>query len=122
MRCNISHKFIKGEREDKIDVITGPTIIKTGIGHIVEIDTHTLLIEAEEIMTEILDPAIGVDLEITIYGKDTDRMIGVTIQGKIMEETTIGIIIGKIMVETTTGNKGIKVQVGTVTGITTGTI
>ena len=50
------------EGEDKIDVITGPTIIKPEKGHIVEIET--LCIEAEDIMTEILDLAIGGDLEI----------------------------------------------------------
>ena len=120
MRCNTCHKVIKVEREDKIDVITGPTIIKPEISHIVEIDT--LLIEAEEIMTEHLDQAIGVDLEITIDGKDADRVIGMTIQGKITEETNKGIIIGKIMVKVTTGNKGIEVQVGTITEITTETI
>ena len=48
MRCNISHRFIKVEREDKIDVITGPTIIKPEINHIVGIDT--LLTKAEETM------------------------------------------------------------------------
>ena len=88
-------------------MIRGPTIIKPEIGHKVEIDK--LPIEAMEIMTEILDQALGVDLDITIDRKDTDRVIGMTIQDKIMEETTIGIIIGKIMVKVTTGNKGIGV-------------
>ena len=120
MRHNISHKFTKVEGEDKIGMITGPTIIKTEIGHIVEIDT--LIIEVKEIMTEILDQAIGVDLEITIGGKVTDRVIGMTIQGKIMGETIIGIIIDKIMAEVTTGNKGIEVQVGMIIEITIKTI
>ena len=119
MRHNISHKFTKVEGEDKIDVITGPTIIKPEIGHIVQIDT--LLIDAEEIMTEILDHVI-VDLQITIGRKDTDSVIVMTIQGKIMGETIIGIIIGKIMAEVTTGNKGIEVQVGIITEITIETI
>ena len=120
MRLNTSHKYIKVEGEDKIDVIRGPTIIKPEIGHILGIDIY--LIEAGEMMTEILDQAIGVDLEITIDRKDTERVIGMTIQGKIPEETTIGIIIGKIMVMKIPGNQGIEVQVGTVTEITTGTI
>ena len=101
-------------------MITGQTIIKPEIGHVVEIET--LLKEAEKIMTEILDQAIGVDLEITIGKKDPDKVRGMTIQGKITGETIIEIIIGKIMTEVTTGNKGIEVQVGTITEITTETI
>ena len=99
---------------------TGPTTIKPEIGHIVEVGIH--LIEAEEIMTEILDQTIGVDQEIIIDGKDTDKVIGVTIPDKTTEGTTIGIIIGKIMGEAIIGEKGIEVQVGTVTEITTETI
>ena len=49
VRLNTSHKSIKVEGEDKIDVTTGPTTIKPEIGHTVEIGIH--LIEAEEIMT-----------------------------------------------------------------------
>ena len=119
MRLNTSHKHIKVEGEDKIDVIIGPIMIKPEIGHIIGICIH--LIEAGKIMTEILDQAIGGDLEITTDGKNTDRVVGMTIHGKITEETTIGIIIGKIMVKVITENKGIEVQVGTVTEITTET-
>ena len=90
---------------------------KPEIGCTVEIGIH--LIEAEEIMTEIIDQAIGVDLRIITDGKDTDKVIGMTITDKIMEETTIEIIIGKIMDKTIIENKGIEVQVGTVIEITT---
>ena len=120
MRLNTSHKSIKIEGEDKIDVTTGPTIIKPEIGHIVEIGIHP--IEAEEIMTEILEQDTGVDLETSTDGKDTDKVISMTIPDKSMGETTIGIIIGKIMVEVITGSKGIEVQVGTVIEIATETI
>ena len=120
MRLNTIHKSIKVEGEGNIDVTTSQTTIKPEIGHIVEIGIH--LIEAEEILTEILDQTIGVDQEIIIDRKDTDKVIGMTIPDKTTEGTTIGIIIGKIMDEAIIGNKGIEVQVGTVTEITIETI
>ena len=49
MRLHTSHKFIKVEGEDIIDVITGQTAIKPEIGpELVEIGIHH--IEAGEIM------------------------------------------------------------------------
>ena len=98
---------------------TDKTTIKQGIGHTVEIGIH--LIEAEEIITEILDQTIGVDQEIIIDGKDTDKVIGVTIPEKNTEGTAIKIIIDKVMDEAIIENKGIELQVGTVTEITTET-
>ena len=92
-----------------------PTTIKPEIGHMVEIGIH--LIEAEEIMIEILDQTIGVDLGINTDGKDINKVIGVTIPDKTTEGTTIGIIIGRIMEQAIIGNKGIEVKVGTVTEI-----
>ena len=81
MRLNRSHRSIKVEGEDKIDVTKGPTTTKPEIDHTVGIGMH--LIEVEEIMTEILD------------------------QDKTTEETPIEIIIGKIMDKVIIGNKGI---------------
>ena len=51
MRLSTSHKSIKVEGEDGIDVTTDKMTIKPEIGHTGEIGIH--LIEAEEIMTEI---------------------------------------------------------------------
>ena len=53
MKLSISHKSIKVEVEDRINVTTDNTIIKPEIGHTVEIGIH--LIEAEETLTEIID-------------------------------------------------------------------
>ena len=47
MRLNKSHKFIKVEVEDRIDMTTDKTIIKPEIGHTVEIGIHS--IDTEEI-------------------------------------------------------------------------
>ena len=117
MRLNTSHRSIKVEGEDKTDATTDRTTIKPEIGHTVEIGMH--LIEAEEIMMEILDQTIGIDPGIIIDGKDTDKMIGMTIPDKITGETTIAIFIDKIMDEAIIENKDIEVQVGRVTKITT---
>ena len=115
MRLNTSHKFIKLEEEDRIDVITDKTTIKPEIGHTVEIGIH--LIEAEETLTGTLDQIIEVGQGITIDGTDTGKVIGMTIPDKITEETTTEITTDKI-----TENKDIEVQVGTVTEITIETI
>ena len=99
----------------------GPATIKPEIGHTVEIGIHP--IEAEEIMTEILDQTIGLGLGIITDGMDTDKVMGVTIPDKATEGITVEIIIiGKIMEEVIIENKGMEVQVGTVTEITIETI
>ena len=95
MRLNTSHRSIKVEGEDKVDMTIDKTTIKPEICHTVEIGMH--LIEAEEIMTEILDQNIGVDQGIILDGKDTDKVIGMTIPDKITGQTTIEVIIGKNM-------------------------
>ena len=82
---------------------TGPKTIKPEIGHTVEIGMH--IIEAEEIMTEILDQTIGVDLGIITDGKDTDKVIGMTMPDKTTEGTTIEISIGKITDKAIIGKK-----------------
>ena len=69
MRLNTSHKFIKVEGEDRIDLTTVKTIIEPEIGHTIEIGIYP--IEAEEIMTETLDQIIEVSQGITIDGTDT---------------------------------------------------
>ena len=53
MRLDISHKSIKVEKEDKIDVNTDKTIISPEIGYTVGIET--CLIEGEEIMIGPID-------------------------------------------------------------------
>ena len=115
MRLNTSHKFIKVEGEDRIDVTTDKTTIKPEMDHTVEIGIH--LIEAEEILTDILDQIIEVDQGITIDGTDTGKVIGVIVPDKITEETTIQITKDKII-----ENKGIEVQVGIIIEITIETI
>ena len=109
-----------GRKRGKIGVNIGKMVIKPEIGYTVEIGIHH--IEAEEIMTEILDQTIGVDLGIIIDGKDTDKVIGMTISDKITEGTAIEIFINKIMDKAIIKNNGIEVQVGTVIEITTETI
>ena len=97
------------EGEDKINMTTDSTTIKAEIGHTVEIGIH--LIEAEEILTEIINQITEVDQEITIDGTDADKVVGVMITDKIIEETTIEIIIDMIMDEIIIENKGIELQV-----------
>ena len=124
MRLNISHKFIKVEREDRIGTNTDKIIISPEVGHTVEIETH--LIEAEEILIEITDQIIEVEQEIIIgmiIGETTTgKMIGVTITNKNIERTIIELTIDKIMEEITIGNRGIVIEmrVGTTLEITTG--
>ena len=122
MTLSTSHKSIKVEGEDRISMTTDKTTIKSEIGHTVEIGIH--LVEAEKILTEILDQIIEVDQELTIDGMDTDKMVGVMITDEITEETTIEIIVDKIMDEIIVENKGIEieVQVGIIIGITIETI
>ena len=79
-----------------MDVTADKTTIKSEIDHTAEIGIH--LIEAEEILTEILDQTIGVDLGIVKDGKDTDEVIGVTIPDNNTEGTTIGMIIDKMWI------------------------
>ena len=107
MRPNTSHKSIKVEGEDRIDVTIDITTIKPETGHTVEIGMF--LIEEEEILTEILDQSIEVDQEIDIDRMDTDKVIGMLTTEKITEETTIEIIIDKNMGEAIIENKGIEV-------------
>ena len=76
---SISHKSIKGEREDRIDVNTDKTIINLEIDHTVEIGI--LLIE--ETLTELIDKILVVDHE--------------TIIDKMIDETITGRTIGKIV-------------------------
>ena len=59
MRLNISHKFIKAEKEDEIDMNIDKTIIFPETGHTV--GSKTCLIEAEEIMIGPIDLIIEVE-------------------------------------------------------------
>ena len=126
MRLNISHKFIKVEGEDRIDVSTDKTIINPEIDCTAKIEI--LPIEAEETMIKAIDQIIEIDQEIIIdktigetftgemIGKIiTDMMIGDTITDKTTEGTTREVTIDKIMdmIIIETMGIGIEVQVGT---------
>ena len=126
MRLNISHKFIKVEREDRIDMNINKTIISPEVGHTMGTGTHPT--EVEEIMIEITDQIIEVEQEITIdmiIGETTtDKMIDVTITDKNIEGTITELTTEKIMKEITIGNRGIVIEVraGIILEITTGII
>ena len=125
MKLSISHKSIKVEGENRIDVNTDYIIINPEIDHTVK--KGIFLTGVEGTLTEIIDQILEVDHE-TI----TDKMIGETITGKMIGEIvtdkiieeitieiTIGTIIDKIIIEVKGIEIGVQVEVGMVTEVIT---
>ena len=104
---SISHKSIKVEGEDRIDVITDKIIINPEIDCAVE-----RYIEVEETLTETIDHILEVDHETII-----DKMIGETVTDRIIEEPTLEVTTGKIMDEIIIESKGIEIGVQVEVGI-----
>ena len=123
MRLNISHRFIKAEKENKIDVNTDKTIIGPEIGHTVGI--KKCLIGAGETMIGPIDLIIEVEQEITIdmiIGETAiDKMIDVVITDKTIKGRITRLTIDNNMEETIIGNRdtGLEVKVGIILEITT---
>ena len=86
MKLNISHRSIKVEGEDRIDMNTDKIIINPEIDNTVKIGM--LPIEVEETLTETIDQILEVDHETVIdkmIGKAIKKMIGEYLQTRLQK-------------------------------------